>query len=122
MNRMFWYVGPLIKGEFMKKNLLALLSTSFLVRASQDSESMSSDMSQAMPDVPQSTSDMMSSLSWKAKAMLYWSTLSSMHKIIISVLVALAVLWILCKLMHCRKGGSCSCGCGGGANCGCHSK
>lgn len=106
----------------MKKSLLALLSMSFLVRASEQLESMSSEMADSMPDVSQTSSDVMASLSWKAKAMLYWASLSSMHKIIVSVLVVLAVLWIMCKLMHCRKGGSCSCGCGGGGNCGCHSK
>jgi hypothetical protein len=105
----------------MKKLLLGLLSMSWLVKASEEMESGLSEASNMMSDVGAGASDLMSSLSWKTKLMIYWASMSSMHKIIALILVVLAVLWIAHRLMHCRKGGSCSCGCGAGG-CGCNKK
>lgn len=104
----------------MKKLLLMLSSVSLFVQAEDEIESMESEMSDAMSDVASKTSDMMSSLSYKMKIMMYWSSMSTMHKLIVGGLAVLLVFWILCKLMHHRKG-SCSCGCGK-SGCDCHLK
>lgn len=104
----------------MKKILLALSSISFLMRAEDDMESMAEKMSDTISDMSSRVDDVMSSLSYKMKIMMYWYSMSFVHKMILVGLGVLLMFWILCKLMHHRKG-SCSCGCGKGG-CGCHSK
>lgn len=105
----------------MKKLLLALSSFSFLIKAEDEMESIGDQMSQAMSDMTTKASDIMSEMSYKMKIMMFWYSMSTMHKLILAGLAALLVFWIVCKIMHHRKGGSCSCGCGKGG-CGCHSK
>jgi hypothetical protein len=104
----------------MKKLFLALSSVSFVIKAEDEMESIGEQMSDAMSDMVSKADDMISSLSYKMKIMIYWSSLSSLHKMVIIGLAGLAVLWIICKLMHCRTA-SCSCGCGS-KNCKCHKR
>jgi hypothetical protein len=96
-----------LKGEFMKKLLFALSSVSFLVKASEEAESVGEQMSDAMQSMESMAQDVMSNMSWKMKIMLYWSSMSSMHKMVVVGLGVVLVLWILCKLMHHRKDSCC---------------
>jgi hypothetical protein len=96
----------------MKKLFSILPLVSSMIHAAED-------MSSGDMDMPSKASDMVSSLSLKTKLMMHWALMSPMHKVIVLAVVAMALLWIVCKLM--RHGKKCSCGCGGGS-CGCHSK
>lgn len=104
----------------MMKKLISLLSiSSWVIPAAQDeAESIGSQMAEAVSGMQAAANEVMSSMSYKMKIMLFWASMSSMHKLIIVGLGVLVVFWILCKLMHHRKG-SCSCGCGA-SGCGCH--
>lgn len=100
----------------MKKLLLTLMSVPFFAKASEELESMEQPLSDIMPSMPEEVYE----LGWKMKAMMYWASLSTMHKMILAAILGLVALWIICKIFKCGK--SCSCGCGGKAGCGCHSK
>lgn len=100
-----------IKGEYMKKLLLALSSVSFFVNATEDFESVGSEMMENMSEVASGAQNFVSSLSWHMKLMMFWSSLSSVYKVMAVVVLGLLVLWIVCKLKHCRKGSSCSSRC-----------
>ncbi|MBP6892417.1 hypothetical protein KBB68_02440 [Candidatus Babeliales bacterium] len=91
----------------MKKLLLALLSVSFLARAEEEMESVGEQMADAMEGMQSMADEVISHLSWKVKLMLYWNSMSLVHKMIIVGLVVVFVLWILCKIMHRRKDSCC---------------
>ena len=92
----------------MKKLISLFSSMSVLVQAAQDeSESIGSQMADAMSGMADAANDVMSSMSYKMKIMLFWASMSSMHKIIIVGLGVVVVLWIICKLMHRRKDSCC---------------
>ena len=92
----------------MKKLISQFSRMSVLVQAAQDeSESIGSQMADAMSGMADAANDVMSSMSYKMKIMLFWASMSSMHKIIIVGLGVVVVLWIICKLMHRRKDSCC---------------
>ncbi len=91
----------------MKKLLFALSSISWLVQAEEEMESVGEQIADAMEGVTSAANEMISNLSWKTKLMLYWSSMSSLHKMIVFGLVVVLILWIGCKLMHRRKDSCC---------------
>ncbi len=91
----------------MKKLLIALSSISFLARAEEEMESVGEQIADAMEGVTSAANEMISNLSWKTKLMLYWYSMSSLHKMIVLGLVVVLVLWIVFKLMHRRKDSCC---------------
>lgn len=91
----------------MKKLLLSLLSTPWLVQAEEEMESVGEQIADAMEGVSSAANEMIANMSWKMKFMLYWSSMSSLHKMIVAGLVVVLVLWILCKIMHRRKDSCC---------------
>jgi hypothetical protein len=66
-----------------------------------------SDASDIFSDMTQGMDDMLQSLSWKMKLMMYWNSLSQIHKIIGLVVFALIAFFIICKVFKCVK--KCSC-------------
>lgn len=91
----------------MKKLLLALSSVSFLARAEEEMESVGEHMSDVMEGMQSMADEVISHMSWKMKLMLYWNSMSSVHKMIVIGLAVVLVLWILCKIMHRRKDSCC---------------
>ncbi len=89
------------------KKLLSLVSISFLLKAEDAVESVGDEMIDAMQDLTSAANEMVSNLSWKMKFMLYWSSISFIHKMIIVGLGVIFILWIVCKLMHRRKDSCC---------------
>lgn len=104
MNRMnAVYVCSLKKDIFMKKLFSIITATSFLMRASEEMQDMRTDMSDVMSDLESVTSEVMSSLSLKDRIFIHWMMLSPMHKMIIAGVVLVLVLFIVSRLMKCRK-------------------
>ena len=91
----------------MKKLLLGLSSISFLVKAEEEMESVGEKIADAMQDMQSMADEVISHMSWKMKLMLYWNSMSMMHKLIVVGLGVVLVLWILCKIMHRRKDSCC---------------
>lgn len=102
----------------MKKIFLGLLTSTWVLKASEELESLEKEAGEIFSDVSEKISD---SLSWKMKLMLYWHAMSSMHKMIAVGLITLFVVWIVFRLLKIGKCSSCTCGCGGG-KCNCHDK
>ncbi|MBP7854769.1 hypothetical protein KAZ82_02400 [Candidatus Babeliales bacterium] len=59
-------------------------------------------------EMPERMAETMANLSWKMKLMIYWHSLSTVHKLIAVGLIAIVILFILCKIFKCKKKcGSC---------------
>ncbi len=87
----------------MKKLFSGLTLTSVVMRAAEEMQDMRADMSDVMSDIESAASEMMSSLSLKDRLMIHWMMLSPMHKMIIAGVVLAVVLFIISRLMRCRK-------------------
>lgn len=55
-------------------------------------------------------------MSWHDSLIFQWNNLSHMHKLLVTALVGLTVLWIVWRIVKCGKGG---CGCHCNENCTC---
>jgi hypothetical protein len=84
------------------KTILNFITQPFLLVADQMRDVMG-EMTDVMQDAAAATDSIMSHLSWKMKLMLYWDSLSSMHKVVIVAVIALIVFFIVKKLFGCHK-------------------
>ncbi|HSW76097.1 MAG TPA: hypothetical protein VLG50_03590 [Candidatus Saccharimonadales bacterium] len=100
----------------MKNLLLTLLSSSFIIRAAQDEtatpESYSSEFMQEASSLPQKAER-----GWRDMVMDRWYSLSPMSQKILLILLALAVCYMVFRIVKC--GGGCSCGCKKSGSCSC---
>lgn len=87
----------------MKKLFSGLTLTSFVMRAAEEMQDMRADMSDVMSDIESAASEMMSSLSLKDRLMIHWMMLSPMHKMIVAGVVLAVILFIISRLIRCRK-------------------
>jgi len=55
-------------------------------------------------------------MNWKDSIMMQWHNMSHMHKLLVTGLVGLTLIWIVWRIIQCGKGG---CGCHCGDNCTC---
>lgn len=55
-------------------------------------------------------------MNWKDSIMMQWQGMSHMHKLLVTGLVGLTLIWIVWRIIKCGKGG---CGCHCGDNCTC---
>lgn len=98
------------------KRLLALFGSSLPFFMHAEMEDVAGDVSGMMSGITSGINDAIDSLSWQAKLMIFWHSMSKIHKLIALALVALVVFFIVCKIFKCGK--KCSCGCSSG-KCGC---
>lgn len=87
----------------MKKLFSGLTLTSVVMRAAEEMQDMRADMSDVMSDIESAASEMMSSLSLKDRLMIHWMMLSPMHKMIVAGVVLAVILFIISRLIRCRK-------------------
>ncbi len=104
MNRMdAVYVDLSKKDIFMKKLFSAVTFATFVMRASEEMQDVRTDMSEVMSDLESAASEMMSSLSLKDRILIHWMMLSPMHKMIVAGVVIALILFVISRLMKCRK-------------------
>lgn len=101
----------------MKKLLLTVLSSSVVLRASEEAaeaapESFSEELLQETVALPEKLE-----MGWRDTIMAHWYNMSPMAQYAVLGVLALAVIYVIRRIMKC--GGGCTCGCGKGSSCGC---
>ncbi|MFA5998626.1 MAG: hypothetical protein WC747_01235 [Candidatus Babeliales bacterium] len=100
----------------MKKLLLSVLSSSIVMRASEElapaPESFSEEFLQEVESLPSKAE-----MGWRDVVMARWYNLSPMTQYIVLGVLALVVFYVISRLFKC--GGGCTCGCDKSGSCGC---
>jgi len=94
----------------MKKLLLSVLSSSIVMRASEElapaPESFSEEFLQEVESLPSRAE-----MGWRDVVMAHWHNLSPMTQYIVLGVLALVGFYVICRVMKCGSGKSDSCGC-----------
>ncbi|MCX5923318.1 MAG: hypothetical protein NTU89_01995 [Candidatus Dependentiae bacterium] len=93
----------------LKSMFVAALSSSWVVKASEESESYA-DRAESFGDEilegVESLPERME-MGWKDSVMAHWDMMPSWQKVVVVVVLALGAFWLVCKLMKSGKGGCC---------------